>query len=428
MANLNKSPRPLFDTLEHLTELYKQIQHEPNPDKIISAWLKQCLAGTEIKLVSFMMKEYQLVLNFLYSYRGSLDTFNAYRRELERFMSWSWFVREESILKLKRLDIEAFLEFCQKPPQRWIGTKTLARFHEKDGLRTPNTEWRPFIAKVSKVAFQDGKLPDKKQFKLSNTGIKQVFAILGSFYQFLIQEEATAINPLLQIRQKSKFLRKEPSSKQIRRLSDIQWQTVLKTTTMLADQEPERYERSLFMLQCLYGMYLRISELASSDRWSPKMGDFFRDANDDWWFKTVGKGNKYRQIAVSPLVLTALKRYRKFLGLTPFPSPEESTPLIEKANNSGRPVSSTRPIRQIIQNCFDVAIEVLKKENKMEEAEMLRAATVHWLRHTGISDDVKKRPREHVRDDAGHSSSVITDRYIDVELKARAASAKRRTT
>ncbi len=26
--------------------------------------------------------------------------------------------------------------------------------------------------------------------------------------------------------------------------------------------------------------------------------------------------------------------------------------------------------------------------------------TVHWLRHTGISDDVKIRPREHVREDA----------------------------
>ena len=51
-------------------------------------------------------------------------------------------------------------------------------------------------------------------------------------------------------------------------------------------------------------------------------------------------------------------------------------------------------------------------------------ATVHWLRHTGISDDVKHRPREHVRDDAGHGSGAITDRYIDVELKARHRTAK----
>ena len=38
----------------------------------------------------------------------------------------------------------------------------------------------------------------------------------------------------------------------------------------------------------------------------------------------------------------------------------------------------------------------------------MRRATVHWLRHTGISEDIKSgRPREHVRDDARHSSSDI---------------------
>jgi hypothetical protein len=62
----------------------------------------------------------------------------------------------------------------------------------------------------------------------------------------------------------------------------------------------------------------------------------------------------------------------------------------------------------------------------MEDADALMAATVHWLRHTGISEDVKHRPREHVRDDAGHSSSAITDRYIDIELRARHASAKKK--
>ena len=50
-----------------------------------------------------------------------------------------------------------------------------------------------------------------------------------------------------------------------------------------------------------------------------------------------------------------------------------------------------------------------------DEAEQMMSATVHWLRHTGISDDVKTRPREHVRDDAGHSSDLITDKYIDTE-------------
>jgi hypothetical protein len=66
----------------------------------------------------------------------------------------------------------------------------------------------------------------------------------------------------------------------------------------------------------------------------------------------------------------------------------------------------------------------MEEKGQIDEANNLRVATVHWLRHTGISEDVKKRPREHVRDDAGHSSGAITDKYIDVELKARAQSAK----
>jgi site-specific recombinase XerD len=424
MAKPNTSPRPLFDTLEHVIALYLRSQ-DPLDKNATHLWMQQCFAGTDTLLPDFAGAEFVLVLHFLYSYRGSLDTFNSYRRELERFICWCWFVKETSVTKLKRLDIEAFIEFCKKPPQRWIGIKTVARFHVRDAERIPNPEWRPFIAKVSKVAFKDGKIPDKKQFKLSNTGMKQIFAVLGSFYQFLIQEEVTEINPLQQIRQKSKFLRKETDTKQIRRLSDLQWLTVLDVTKQLADDNPEAYERHLFILQCLHSMYLRISELAASERWTPKMGDFFRDANNDWWFKTIGKGNKFRQIAVKPAMIDALQRYRKHLGLSTMPSPYESTPLIEKVNSPGNPITSTRPIREIVQQCFDLAIGRLKKEEKHEDAEMLRSATVHWLRHTGISDDVKVRPREHVRDDAGHSSSATTDRYIDVELKARAASAKK---
>ncbi|MFX6819261.1 hypothetical protein ABTH35_20060, partial [Acinetobacter baumannii] len=83
------------------------------------------------------------------------------------------------------------------------------------------------------------------------------------------------------------------------------------------------------------------------------------------------------------------------------------------------PISSAYQIRKIVQFCFNEAEHLMIKDGFSEEATTLKEATVHWLRHTGISDDVKRRPREHVRDDAGHSSSMITDKYIDVELRAR---------
>ena len=79
-----------------------------------------------------------------------------------------------------------------------------------------------------------------------------------------------------------------------------------------------------------------------------------------------------------------------------------------------------------MQFCFNQAIEQLKKDGFDDDAESLPQATVHWLRHTGISDDVKHRPREHVRDDAGHGSSTVTDKYIDIEKRERHRSARRK--
>ena len=101
-------------------------------------------------------------------------------------------------------------------------------------------------------------------------------------------------------------------------------------------------------------------------------------------------------------------------------------PLI-LSERGGKPISSTRQIRNIVQVCFDRAVAELICDGFQEEADVLKSATVHWLRHTGISEDVKRRPREHVRDDAGHGSSAITDHYIDVEHRERHASAKHKT-
>ena len=179
-------------------------------------------------------------------------------------------------------------------------------------------------------------------------------------------------------------------------------------------------------MSALYSMYLRISELTASERWTPKMNDFARDNDNNWWFTTVGKGNKQRQIAVSDTMLEALKRWRKYLKLAPLPSPADSVPLIPKTNGKS-PITCTSHVRKIVQDCFDQTIVELNKDGFIEEAESLAGATVHWLRHTGISDDVKIRPREHVRDDAGHSSSAITDKYIDIELRERHKSAKDKT-
>lgn len=365
--------------------------------------------------------DYIAAHDFLHAYKDNSATYNAYRREIERLLHWTWKVSAISVLELKRSYIEEYLKFCQKPPKAWIGNKKPPRFINKDGVRQPNPNWRPFVYTISKKTAE--KSSNRNQYNLSEEAIRDIFAILGSFYNFLIQEGYTEANPVLQIRQKSKFLQRQQTQPKIRRLSDLQWSFVIETAQKLAAAD-KRFERTLFIMSALYSMYLRISELAVSDRWSPKMNDFHQDYEGNWWFTTVGKGNKRRQIAVSDSMLAALKRWREHLDLSPLlPAADDQSPLIPKERGTGG-ISSTNQIRNIVQYCFDQAIEDMQKESFKEEAAGLQAATVHWLRHTGISDDVKRRPREHVRDDAGHSSGQTTDRYIDIDLRERHRSAR----
>ncbi len=402
IASTRRSPPACFDTIEH-------IEDTTAPDYLTTA----------------QRNDFDMARDFLRAYTGSLGTFTSYRRDVERLLLWTWFIAEKILENLKRNDIEDFIRFCQAPPRAWLGGHKTPRFKIVDGTRQPNQDWRPFVVTVSKSAFKKGQVPDKTNYAASNGAIKQLLAIIGSFFQYLQMEEYTVANPVALIRQKSKFVQKRQGHTTVRRLSQQQWQTLIESAEELAEEKPESHERTLFMISALYGMYLRISELVASERWTPTMNDFHKDHDGLWWFTTVGKGNKERQIAVSDTMLAAVKRWRKYQGLSALPTPADTTPLFPLHRGTG-PLGNTTHVRNIMQTCFDRAIENLAKQGHKEEAEVMMDATVHWLRHTGISDDVKTRPREHVRDDAGHSSSAITDRYVDVELKERHKSAKKK--
>jgi site-specific recombinase XerD len=400
--------KPLFDTVDNI------VLPPTHTDESIAAYI----ASANIPNAA---DDFKYATGFLYSYRGSPDTFGSYRREIERLLHWCWFVNQTSLNQLKRMDLENYLNFCQHPDESWIGTKTAARFVVKSGLRVANEQWRPFVIKSNRY----NKNPDPRDFSLSPKALQAIFSILSSFFNYLIQEEYHHINPVALIRQKSRYLKKYQHKAPIRRLSEIQWSYVIDKAEQLASDDPRTHERTLFVMEALYGMYLRISELTITPRWTPQMGDFHMDMDGNWWFTTIGKGNKERDISVSNAMLEALRRYRVFLGLSPLPSPGETTPLVHKTRGRGG-ISSTRQIRNIVQLCFDQAILTMQADNLAEDAELLKAATVHWLRHTGISDDVKHRPREHVRDDAGHGSSAITDKYIDVERRERHLTARKK--
>jgi len=397
-------PIPLFDTLDRLCDT-----------ALPSSYY------TEQRQV-----DVKKVIDFLKQYSGSISTFRAYRREMERLLHWTWLIADKSIINLERTDIERYIVFCQKPPIAWIGTKTVSRFIlSEQGIKIPNPAWRMFVATTSKSDFKYGIKADKKFYQLSDKSLQEILTVSSSFYTHLVTENTIKSNPVLLIRQKRKFFKKQQSTKQVMKLSEKQWEYVLIVAKKLAKSDPKKHERTLFILSILYLLYLRISELLAKPHWEPQMGHFFKDSQDFWWFVTLGKGKKERLISVSDAMLEALKRYRTHLELSPLPTRNDKTPLIPKLRGKG-PLASESEARKIIQNCFDEAVRELRNENLTDEADSLEYATVHWLRHTGISDDINKRgrPIAHVRDDAGHNSILTTDRYNDIELKERYLSGK----
>ena len=104
----------------------------------------------------------------------------------------------------ERLGIEAYIEFAKQPPSNWVGDKNVPRFLLRQGERVPNTDWRPYV--------QAG-----GEFVVSQAALQSLFSVLSSFFNFLIQESYISANPVAQIRQKSKFLRKQQSQGKIRR-------------------------------------------------------------------------------------------------------------------------------------------------------------------------------------------------------------------
>ena len=408
------APTPIIDNLAIIGD---RRHREAQARSVPRFFTGQPLSGAE--------QDYVSTLQFLVSYGGSTATFNAYRRELERLLQWSWHIRQTSVHHLTREDIVEFIRFTIDPPAAWIGTKNVARFIRRDGERAPNPAWRPFVATVSKAEFRSGTAPDKKAYNPSQAAVRATFAVLSSFYDYLAQECLVVANPVALIRQKSKFLRQDQNQALVRRISDLQWDYVLETAELMATEDPNVHERTLFILTSLFAMYLRVSELVADERSAPTMGDFKKDRDGNWWLHVTGKGNKHRTVTVSDAMLEALKRYRKSRDLSPLPSPTDTAPLIAKVRGKG-PVTSSRHLRLLVQQCFDRTYTRMCEDGLKDDALDLKESTVHWLRHTGISEDVRSRPREHVRDDAGHATMATTDRYIESDQRERHHSGKKK--
>jgi hypothetical protein len=238
--------------------------------------------------------------SFLKSYsRKSEATFRGYRNEVERLLLWAWTVANKSVIQLKRPDLEAYFDFVHSPSPDWVGASVQDRFKIIGGESRQNENWRPFAAKIAKEdraeALAEGLTLEASRdgHVLSHESMKICYSAVSCFYDYLTDEGYAFGNPIPAIRKQSAYLIKGATQKNIKRLSDLQWETVLDCAQTAANDNPN-HERTLFIIAMLKTLYLRVSELSERSNWQPAWKHFWQDNDGNHWLKVLGKGNKIR--------------------------------------------------------------------------------------------------------------------------------------
>lgn len=422
------TPHPLFETYTKFVDLNFSSLKEELP--AIRTYLESFPAQLQA------LEGYRAVRGFLKSYAGNESTFNSYRTHVERLLLWTLVKAKVPLLDMRRTHAEEFLEFCLAPDPSWVGPVVKSRFLRIGGRKklasdscVLNTDWKPFSQSASKEerkrAEEDNRPLIQEQYKPAQGSIAQIFAVCGSFFQHAIDEGFCEHNPFKAVKQKSKYKQRTTGNHDTRILTSLQWDFVLETAELLAVQDA-KYERTLFIVATIFAMYLRVSDLVGRENWTPSMGDMRKDGAGNWWYHVVGKGNKAGKISVrDDYVENYLKRWRRHQGLSPLPGFRETTPLI--ATQRGRAGLSDRHIRVLLQEVFDRALERMQAEDwPDEDVGRLRAASLHWLRHTSATFDAPHRDMKDLQVDLRHNSLSTTQNvYYNSEDEKRAYSAKR---
>jgi integrase len=355
--------------------------------------------------------DYEAVRQFLRSNSGAVTTFNNYRTQVERLLLWAWNVRGKSFLSFRRSDVEDFMDFCKKPDPAWVSTSIKSRFIEVDGLFEPNPEWCPFTMRTAKAnaksALEDNRDIPAPTFSMASSSLRQVYAVINSLFTYCTLDQTMDSNPCTQMkRDKMKWDSKDITIPKQKSLSKLQWEVVLETAELMADEAPPVGERTLFCIVMMFGCYMRVSDLVGNGVWRPTMGSYVREG-EGWYYHVVGKGNVQDKIAVRPDCMHYLRRYREFRGLAGYPPPGDTEPLLRTVH--GRAGLNARQIRDDVQPVFDRAVERMKKDGFPDyEINSLRAATLHWFRHTGATFDAPKRNPKNLQADMRHKSLATT--------------------
>ena len=166
--------------------------------------------------------------------------------------------------------------------------------------------------------------------------------------------------------------------------------------------------RDRFLLIAYLTTGARLSEIVAAT-----MGAVYTEGDGRWWLDVIGKGTKPRRLPVSPELLVAFRQYRLAYALLATAARDDCTPMV--LNTRGRLLvavtdeAAANAIKQLLADAAGLA----ENGDDADSAIALRAASVHWLRHTMLTTHANNGVAlKTLQDTVGHASLTTTATYL----------------
>lgn len=419
-----------FDTLD-LTELGETtVWEDLSGDKGLyrnrDTKLRPCLLQAT--------NDWEAMAEFLATVPKSPQTFRSYQKECLRLLLICRFYFRKPVSSLTLADVDAYKHLLRQPPTAFVQprrskvdpeyvpvTLFLKRLDEDgqvllDATGKPtldfNPHWRPF------------------QKPLSASSATTALSIVKAVMSFWVKANYLSVSPFSLIVAKSNDVASTDSDPRARMALGTYAQSAL---LQELDAMPTRTERqrlrqirAAFIFECLMTLGIRMAELTRAT-----MTDVHRE-HGAWWFRAAGKGNKERNIPAVARFMRTYQDYRLSIDLPKQPAKGEAMmPLIQYVNPGNRKAISEYQIRKVVAPLFKRAADRLEALSESvddslmqmdmnSDAQKLKNATPHWLRHTYATNlhnaDVDPRI---IQTCLGHASINTTMIYSHTEARER---------
>ena len=218
----------------------------------------------------------------------------------------------------------------------------------------------------------------------SATAAKKL-AVLRRFLVFTFMAGATTVNPeSLRYFAKSPRVRQDPAYNVL---------TEDELSRMLSAARVSNY-RDYIMLAVMAGCGLREAEVVGI-----KIGDFREAPGDQIFLRVLGKGDKVRNVPISPDLWRLVQRYVLLTERSLTSHPDSRKPLFTSRVGKDKQLT-TRSVQNIIKKY-------------VRAAGITKAISPHSIRHTvGTNMAVNEAPLLVIQQFLGHSDPKTTMRYI----------------